>query len=156
MLMSALSACLPGGQSIARANTERLDWIIVRENSEGDIPGMVVVRIADCRTKLQPRPAIFTRSGIERIMRFAFALARSRRRTSDGYHEIQCAEVWSGIMGRSRSRGRKGISDVNVDKWLVDAITTRMVRAPHTLDTIVATNLHADIRVILARRSPAV
>lgn len=95
--------------------------------------------------------SIFTRHGTERIMRFAFETARSRPRkkltiVTKSNAQRNGMVFWD----RVASQVGKEFPDVEVDKMLVDAMTTRMVLKPDTIDTVVATNLHADILSDLA------
>jgi tartrate dehydrogenase/decarboxylase/D-malate dehydrogenase len=95
--------------------------------------------------------AIFTRRGVERIMRFAFDLARSRPRkhltvVTKSNAQRHGMVFWDEIAALVSH----DYKDVSWDKELVDAMTTRMVRRPGSIDTVVATNLHADILSDLA------
>jgi tartrate dehydrogenase/decarboxylase/D-malate dehydrogenase len=94
---------------------------------------------------------MFTRAGVERIMRFAFRLAQSRPRklltvVTKSNAQRHAMVMWDEIAVAIA----KEFPDVTWDKMLVDAMTMRMVMKPQTLDTIVATNLHADILSDLA------
>jgi tartrate dehydrogenase/decarboxylase/D-malate dehydrogenase len=95
--------------------------------------------------------AIFTRAGVERIMRFAFKLAQSRPRklltiVTKSNAQRHGMVMWDEIAAEVA----KDYPDVTTDKMLVDAMTVRMTLKPRSLDTIVATNLHADILSDLA------
>ena len=95
--------------------------------------------------------AVFTRAGVERIMRYAFALARSRPRklltvVTKSNAQRHGMVLWDEIAAEVAAE----FPDVTWDKMLVDAMTMRMTLKPETLDTIVATNLHADILSDLA------
>ncbi len=143
---------LPGVTSpLAGVGPERLDWVIVRENSEGEYSGAGGRVHGGLPLELGLDVAVFTRAGIERILRFAFALAENRPRkrltcvtksNAQRHGMVLWDEVFAAV--------REDYPDVAADKMLVDAMTTRMVRAPESLDTIVATNLHADILSDLA------
>jgi tartrate dehydrogenase/decarboxylase/D-malate dehydrogenase len=92
-----------------------------------------------------------TRAGVERIMRFAFKLAQSRPRklltvVTKSNAQRHAMVMWDEIAVQIA----KEFPDVKWDKELVDAATARMVNRPATLDTLVATNLHADILSDLA------
>jgi tartrate dehydrogenase/decarboxylase/D-malate dehydrogenase len=94
---------------------------------------------------------IFTRAGIERIMRFAFRLAQSRPRklltvVTKSNAQRHAMVMWDEIA----SEIAREFPDVTWDKMLVDAMTMRMVAKPASIDTVVATNLHADILSDLA------
>jgi tartrate dehydrogenase/decarboxylase/D-malate dehydrogenase len=95
--------------------------------------------------------SVMTRGGVERIFRFAFALARSRPRklltiVTKSNAQRHAMVMWDEI----GAEVAKEFSDVTADKMLVDAMTMRMTLKPASLDTIVATNLHADILSDLA------
>ncbi len=128
-----------------------LDWVVVRENSEGEYAGAGGRVHRGLPEEVGTELAIFTRTGCERIMRFAFGLARSRPRkqltlVTKSNAQRHGMVLWDEIFAQTA----KEFPDVRTDKELVDAMTTRMVLKPRTLDVIVATNLHADILSDLA------
>src|SRR5207344_1669166 len=95
--------------------------------------------------------SIFTRNGVERIQLFAFELARKRPRqhltlVTKSNAQRHGMVMWDEIFFEVA----KDFPSVKTDRELVDAMTTRMVLKPQTLDVIVATNLHADILSDLA------
>ena len=143
---------LPGIEGpLARCAPEDLDWVIVRENSEGEYSGAGGRVHQGFLNEAATDVTIMTRSGVERILRFAFELARSRPRkhltvVSKSNAQRHAMVMWDEI---AVSVSRE-FPDVTWDKELVDAATARMVNRPATLDTIVATNLHADILSDLA------
>ena len=84
-------------------------------------------------------------------MRFAFALARSRPRKFLTVVTKSNAQRFGMVLwDQIAAEVAKDFPDVTWDKMLVDAMTVRMVNNPRSLDTIVATNLHADILSDLA------
>ena len=128
-----------------------LDWVIVRENSEGEYSGHGGRVHRGLPEEVATETAIFTRRGVERIMRFAFDIARSRPRkqltvVTKSNAQRHGMVFWDEIAALVSHDYR----DVTWDKELVDAMTMRMVRHPRTIDTVVATNLHADILSDLA------
>jgi tartrate dehydrogenase/decarboxylase/D-malate dehydrogenase len=143
---------LPGITSPLRNVTDKeLDWIIVRENSEGEYAGVGGRVHQGSPLEAATDVAMFTRPGVERIMRFAFKLALSRPRklltvVTKSNAQRHAMVMWDEIAAEIASE----FPDVTWDKMLVDAMTMRMVMRPETLDTIVATNLHADILSDLA------
>jgi len=125
--------------------------VIVRENSEGEYAGQGGRSHKGQPHEMATDLAVFTRKGVERVMRFAFELARSRPRklltvvtksNAQRYGMVMWDEIAAEVAGE--------FPDVTWDKILVDAMTVRMTMKPETLDTIVATNLHADILSDLA------
>jgi tartrate dehydrogenase len=130
---------------------DKLDWVIIRENSEGEYSGQGGTSHDDSPHAIATEVSIFTRVGIERIMRFAFDTARSRPRkkltmVTKSNAQRHGMVLWDKVFYEVA----KEYEDVEIDKMLVDAMTVRMVLQPQTMDTIVATNLHADILSDLA------
>jgi len=143
---------LPGIVSpLRRVNGPELDWVIVRENSEGEYAGVGGRAHRGLPIEVATDVSIMTRAGVERIFRFAFALARSRPRklltiVTKSNAQRHAMVMWDEI-GAEVARD---FPDVTSDKMLVDAMTMRMTLKPESLDTIVASNLHADILSDLA------
>ena len=142
----------PGVKSpLAGVKSGDLDWVIIRENTEGEYAGQGGRTHRGHPHETATEVAIFTRVGIERIMRFAFETARSRPRklltvvtksNAQRYGMVLWDEVASEVSAE--------FPDVTWDKILVDAMTCRMVAKPKSLDTIVTSNLHGDILSDLA------
>ena len=143
---------LPGIDGpLKRCRTEDLDWVIVRENSEGEYSGVGGRVHQGHPIEAATDVSMMTRAGVERIMRFAFKLAQSRPRklltvVTKSNAQRHAMVMWDEIAVQVA----REFPDVTWDKELVDAATARMVNRPATLDTIVATNLHADILSDLA------
>ena len=143
---------LPGIQGPLRnVEAKDLDWVIVRENSEGEYAGQGGRSHCGLPEEVATEVSIFTRAGVTRIMRFAFEIARSRPRklltvVTKSNAQRHGMVMWDEIAAEVA----QDYPDVTWDKMLVDAMTMRMTLKPGTLDTIVATNLHADILSDLA------
>ncbi len=143
---------LPGVRSPLRAGTaSNLDWVIVRENSEGEYAGAGGRVHRGLAQEVGLDVSVFTRDGVDRIQRFALELARRRpakrltlvtKSNAQRHGMVLWDEVFEEV--------RQDFPDIATDKMLVDAMTTRMVLDPASLDTIVATNLHADVLSDLA------
>ncbi|MGE5200782.1 MAG: tartrate dehydrogenase [Acidobacteriota bacterium] len=143
---------LPGIRGPLRAaGPEDLDWVIVRENSEGEYAGNGGRVHRGLPEEVATETAVFTRVGVERIMRFAFDLARKRPRKKLTVVTKSNAQRHGMVMwDEIATEVARDFPDVAWDKELVDAMTTRMVLKPRTVDVVVATNLHADILSDLA------
>ncbi len=143
---------LPGIDGpLKRCGPKDLDWVIVRENSEGEYAGVGGRVHQGHPIEAATDVSMMTRAGVERIMRFAFKLAQSRPRKlltviTKSNAQRHAMVMWDEIA----LHVSKEFPDVTWDKELVDASTARMINRPATLDTIVATNLHADILSDLA------
>lgn len=143
---------LPGINSpLEGVNEGDLDWIIIRENSEGEYSGHGGRAHKGLPEEVGTETAIFTRVGVERIMRYAFKTAQARPRKLLTVVTKSNAQRFGMVMwDEIAAEVSHDFPDVTWDKMLVDAMTVRMVKSPQSLDTIVATNLHADILSDLA------
>jgi tartrate dehydrogenase/decarboxylase/D-malate dehydrogenase len=143
---------LPGIDGpLKRCAPKDLDWVIVRENSEGEYAGVGGRVHQGHPIEVATDVSMMTRVGIDRIIRFAFKLAQSRPRkqltvVTKSNAQRHAMVMWDEVAAEVANY----FPDVAWDKELVDAMTARMVNKPSTLDTIVATNLHADILSDLA------
>ena len=143
---------LPGIDApLKRCAPQDLDWVIVRENSEGEYSGVGGRAHQGHPIEVATDVSIMTRAGVERIIRFAFKLAQSRPRkqltvVTKSNAQRHAMVMWDEIAAQVAH----DFPDVRWDKELVDAMTARMVNRPATIDTVVATNLHADILSDLA------
>ncbi len=143
---------LPGIDApLKRCMPADLDWVIVRENSEGEYAGVGGRAHQGHPIEVATDVSILTRAGVERIMRYAFRLAESRPRklltvVTKSNAQRHAMVMWDEIAAQVA----REFPAVAWDKELVDAATARMVNRPASLDTIVATNLHADILSDLA------
>jgi tartrate dehydrogenase/decarboxylase/D-malate dehydrogenase len=143
---------LPGITSPLRnVSGPELDWVIVRENSEGEYSGVGGRAHRGLPIEVAQDVSVMTRAGVQRIMRYAFRLAQSRPRklltvVTKSNAQRHAMVMWDEIAAEVAAE----FPDVTWDKMLVDAMTMRMVIKPATIDTIVASNLHADILSDLA------
>ncbi|MGA8042083.1 MAG: tartrate dehydrogenase [Terracidiphilus sp.] len=143
---------LPGIETPLRhCKPEDLNWVIVRENSEGEYSGVGGRAHQGQPLEVATDLSLMTRAGVERILRFAFRLAASRPRKlltviTKSNAQRHAMVMWDEIAAQIAAE----FPGVTWDKELVDAATARMVNRPASLDTIVATNLHADILSDLA------
>ena len=143
---------LPGIVSPLRhVSGPELDWVIVRENSEGEYSGVGGRVHKGLPEEVATDVSMFTRAGVTRIIRYAFEIARARPRklltvVTKSNAQRHGMVMWDEIAAEVA----REFPDVTWDKMLVDAMTMRMTLKPETLDTIVATNLHADILSDLA------
>ena len=143
---------LPGLQSPLRGvEAGQIDWVIVRENSEGEYAGHGGRGHQGHPIEVATETSIFTRVGVERIMRTAFRIAASRPRklltvVTKSNAQRHGMVFWDEVAAQVA----KEFPAVTMEKELVDAMAARFVRKPGSIDTVVATNLHADILSDLA------
>ncbi|KAE8374040.1 fungal-specific transcription factor [Aspergillus bertholletiae] len=141
----------PGTKCPLTTATEGIDWMLVRENSEGEYSGQGGRSHVGQPWEAATEVAMFTRVGIERIMRFAFEVAQSRpRKLLTVVTKSNSMRNGMVLWDQVAAEVAKDFPDVTWDKMLVDAMTVRMVGKPQSIDTIVGTNLHMDILSDLA------
>ena len=144
------SRVLPGIQSKLK-DADQIDWVIVRENSEGEYSGSGGRVHRGLPEEIATETSVFTRVGVERIHRFAFTLAQKRKRkhltlVTKSNAQRHGMVLWDEVFFSLKEE----YPEVKTDRVLVDAMTTRMVLKPAAIDVMVASNLHADILSDLA------
>jgi tartrate dehydrogenase/decarboxylase/D-malate dehydrogenase len=123
-----------------------VDWVCVRENSEGEYAGAGGRLHRGTPLEVAVENAVFTRVGIERIVRYAFTLAAGRPR------RLLASATKSNALRYSMVLWDEVVADVardfptvTVQKYHVDALAARMVTHPRSVDVMVASNLFGDI-----------
>jgi tartrate dehydrogenase/decarboxylase / D-malate dehydrogenase len=140
---------LPGVVSrLRKADDHELDWVVVRENSEGEYAGLGGRNLSGrgVGNEVALQTALFTEKGCERIVRFAFDLARTRRvkkvssvtkSNAQQFGMVLWDEVFARVAG--------DYPDVQTESVLVDAMSAKFILHPEDLSVVVASNLNADI-----------
>jgi len=138
---------LPGLDPPLRGKTARdINMIFVRENSEGEYCGLGGRFKRGTPDEVAIQQSVFTRKGVERVLRYAFELARRRGRkrlaSATKSNAMQYTMVlWDDVLRELAEE----YPDVAVSNYHVDALAARMVTHPESLDVVVASNLFADI-----------
>ena len=138
---------LPGVPGPLRLRPDQtIDMVFVRENSEGEYSGMGGRFHKGQPDELALQTGVFTRKGIERVVRYSFDLATKRPRhrlcSATKSNALQYSMVlWDEIVAEVA----RDYPTVTVDKQHVDALAARMLTAPQTLDVVVGSNLFGDI-----------
>ncbi|HWX42074.1 MAG TPA: tartrate dehydrogenase [Blastocatellia bacterium] len=124
-----------------------IDLVVVRENTEGEYAQVGGFVYDDRPEEVAIQTAVFTRRGIERIVRFAFELAvrrnKKRRVTSitksnaQGFGMVLWDKVFDGVAAE--------FSGIQTESMLVDAAAMNFIRRPESFDVVVASNLFGDI-----------
>jgi tartrate dehydrogenase/decarboxylase / D-malate dehydrogenase len=131
---------------LANRGAADIDMVCVRENSEGEYSGVGGRIRRGTEHEVAEQTGVFTRHGIERILRYGFELALKRPRrllaSATKSNALTHAMVlWDEVA----ELVRKDYPSVDYRKYHVDALAARMVTHPQTLDVIVASNLFGDI-----------
>jgi len=123
-----------------------IDYFVVRENTEGEYTNLGGVMYAGTEREIVIQESVYSRFGTDRVLKYAFELARSRAR-----RQLTVATKSNGIAismpwwdGRADEVGR-GYPDVKVDKQHIDILSARFVLQPQRFDVVVASNLFGDI-----------
>jgi tartrate dehydrogenase/decarboxylase / D-malate dehydrogenase len=124
---------------------EPIDVVVVRENSEGEYIDNGGLFASGTPHEVAVQTALHTRRGVERILHFSFALARTRRRVltmiTKSNAQRHAYVLWDRVLAELAPQ----YPDVRADKLHIDAATLELVRRPHTFDVIVGSNLFGDI-----------
>jgi tartrate dehydrogenase/decarboxylase/D-malate dehydrogenase len=140
-------AKLYAGVTSPLANPGAIDMVIVRENTEGEYAqaGGFVHQYHPAEVAVQT--SVFTRHGVERIIRYAFELARRRNRkkrvtsitksNAQGYSMVLWDRVFAEVTADYPS--------IETESLLVDAAAMNFVRRPASFDVVVGSNLFGDI-----------
>ena len=122
-----------------------IDYIVVRENTEGEY-GNIGGRVFEgTERELVTQQAIFTRKGVDRILRYAFELARTRNRHVTSCTKSNGISITMPYWDERFAEMGKHYPDVRADQFHVDGLTIQMVLNPGRFDVIVASNLFGDI-----------
>ena len=131
---------------LANRGAADIDMVCVRENSEGEYAGVGGRIHRGTPHEVAQQTGVFTRHGIERILRYAFELAATRPRKMLASATKSNALTHSMVMWDDVAEiVRAEYPSVEYRKYHVDALAARMITHPHTLDVIVASNLFGDI-----------
>ncbi len=122
-----------------------IDMVVVRENTEGEYAPVGGFVYHEQPEEIAIQTSVFTRRGVERIVRFAFELARTRRKqlasitksNAQGYSLVLWDRVFQAVS--------REYPDVATESLLVDAAAMNFVRRPRSFDVVVGSNLFADI-----------
>jgi tartrate dehydrogenase/decarboxylase / D-malate dehydrogenase len=124
---------------------EPIDLIVVRENSEGEYVDNGGTLAVNTPNEVALQTAVHTRRGVERILRFSFELARTRRRRlamiTKSNAQRYAYVLWDRLLVEIAAQ----FEDVAVEKLHIDAATLELVRRPQTFDVVVGSNLFGDI-----------
>jgi tartrate dehydrogenase/decarboxylase/D-malate dehydrogenase len=123
-----------------------IDFFVVRENTEGEYTNLGGIMYAGTEREIVIQESVFSRHGADRVLKYAFELARSRPR-----RQLTVATKSNGIAismpwwdGRADAVAQH-YPDVALDKQHIDILSARFVRQPQRFDVVVASNLFGDI-----------
>jgi 3-isopropylmalate dehydrogenase len=125
---------------------EQVDFIVVRENTEDAYAGMRGFFKKGTPDEIATQEIIFTRKGVERVIRYAFDLARKRGKRKkltlvDKANAIRAMDLWTRVFAEVGAE----YPDVERDHQYIDAACMYVVRNPEQYDTVVTSNMFGDI-----------
>jgi tartrate dehydrogenase/decarboxylase/D-malate dehydrogenase len=138
---------LPGIPSPLRSKgPAEIDFVCIRENTEGEYSGVGGRVHRGGGQEVAIQSTVFTRHGVERVLRYGFELARRRRRhelvSATKSNAMQYAMVfWDDVFRQLQSE----YPDIACRQYHIDALAARFITAPETLDVVVGSNLFGDI-----------
>ena len=131
---------------LANRKPGEIDFFVVRENTEGEYTNLGGVMYAGTENEIVIQESVFSRRGSDRVLKYAYELAKSRPRK-----QLAVATKSNGIAismpwwdGRADEVGR-AYPEVKVEKHHIDILTARFVLQPQRFDVVVASNLFGDI-----------
>ena len=131
---------------LANRGPSEIDMVCVRENTEGEYSGVGGRVHRGTPHEVAQQVGVFTRAGIERILRYGFELAKKRPRRQLASATKSNALTHSMVLWDEVAEIVRGdYPSVEYRKYHVDALAARMVTHPQTLDVLVTSNLFGDI-----------
>jgi tartrate dehydrogenase/decarboxylase / D-malate dehydrogenase len=127
-----------------------VDMLFLRENSEGEYSGIGGRAHEGLRHEVGVETSVFTREGVERVVRYAFALAERRRGVVTSATKSNASRYGYVLWDEVAEEVAAEHPGIRYERVLVDALAARMVRNPESLDVVVASNLFGDILTDLA------
>jgi tartrate dehydrogenase/decarboxylase/D-malate dehydrogenase len=127
------------------AEPGEIDLVVVRENAEGEYTHIGGTLYAEQDDELAVQTSIYTRRGITRVMRYAFALARRRRRHVTSVTKANALPFGMVLWDRIFAEVAAEFPDVQTKRMNVDAMSMLLIQRPQELDVIVASNMFGDI-----------
>lgn len=127
------------------AEPGEIDLVVVRENAEGEYTHIGGNLYGGQDDELAVQTSIYTRRGIARVMRYAFELARRRRRHVTSVTKANALPFGMVLWDRVFAEVAAEFPDVQTKRMNVDAMSMLLIQRPQELDVIVASNMFGDI-----------
>ena len=122
-----------------------IDYIVVRENTEGEYGNIGGRYKENTPDEVVMQQSVFSRKGVDRIMKYSFELARTRKKHLTSCTKSNGITITMPYWDERFAEVKKSYSDVRTDQYHVDGLTIQLVLNPDRFDVIVASNLFGDI-----------
>ncbi|WP_449433343.1 tartrate dehydrogenase [Pseudomonas putida] len=131
---------------LANKKPSDIDFVVVRENTEGEYSSVGGIMFENTENEVVLQESVFTRRGVDRILKYAFELAQARERK-----HVTSATKSNGMAismpywDKRTAAVAQGYPDISWDKQHIDILCARFVLQPERFDVVVASNLFGDI-----------
>jgi tartrate dehydrogenase/decarboxylase/D-malate dehydrogenase len=122
-----------------------IDYVVIRENTEGEYGSIGGRAFEGTEREMVTQQAVFTRKGVDRIMKYAFELAKTRKKHLTSCTKSNGISITMPYWDERFAAMGKRYPEVRTDQYHVDGLTIQMVLNPDRFDVIVASNLFGDI-----------
>jgi len=140
------SLLLPGIESpLANKKAGDIDFVVVRENTEGEYSGAGGRAHRGLPIEVATETSVFTRAGVERVIRYAYELSKSRRKRLVNATKSNAQQYAMTFWDEVCEEVGRDFPDVTTERVLIDALAARFVLRPESLDVVVGSNLFGDI-----------
>ncbi len=137
---------MPGVPSpLANREPGDIDFYVVRENTEGEYSAIGGRAFAGTDREFVMQESVFTRHGVDRVLRYAFELAKKRGKKLTSATKSNGISISMPYWDERVEAMSAQYSDIAVDKFHIDILTAHFVRNPDWFDVVVASNLFGDI-----------
>lgn len=122
-----------------------IDFYVVRENTEGEYSSLGGKMFAGTAREFVIQESVFTRVGVDRVLRYAFELAMKRKKRLTSATKSNGIFISMPYWDERVADVATEYPEVSVEKFHIDILTAHFVRNPHWFDVVVASNLFGDI-----------
>lgn len=137
---------MPGVPSpLANRNPGEIDFYVVRENTEGEYSSIGGRAFEGTDREFVVQESVFTRHGVDRVLRYAFELAKKRGKKLTSATKSNGISISMPYWDERVEAMSAQYGDISVDKFHIDILTAHFVRNPDWFDVVVASNLFGDI-----------
>ena len=137
---------MPGMDSpLAKAVPGEIDFLIVRENTEGEYSDQGMVLASGCAEETVIQHSVFTRKGVDRILRYGFEVAMQRKRKLTWATKSNGIFIAMPYWDQRAELMAEHFPEVSAERYHIDILSAHFVRRPESFDVVVASNLMGDI-----------
>lgn len=137
---------MPGVRSpLAGRTSKDIDMLIVRENTEGEYSAIGGIKDEGGENERAVQESVFTRKGVDRILKYAFEAAKGRRGHVTSATKSNGIAITMPYWDRRFAAMAQAYPDIRTDQYHIDILTAQFVRNPQYFDVVVGSNLFGDI-----------